>query len=564
MITKLTIRNFKTLNEVSLDLQSSVVFVGPNNSGKTSALQAIALWDLGMRKWAEARLGTRSRAKQRTGVAINRNHFFAAPVPALKFLWKDLNVRQSRSDRSGTQNVLIEIIAVGIHGDQQWELGFVFDYANSEAMYCRILEKPDFVTAIESLKIALNERVGYLPPMSGLASSEDKLERGSIQVRIGEGRTAEVLRNLCWDVFNKSEDKWNNLTQKIDDYFGVKLDEPIFDVTTGKIRLSYKELTNRDMDISIAGRGLQQILLLLTYMYSGDNTILLMDEPDAHLETLRQQEIYSFLSEKVKESDNQLIIATHSEKLLAEASIQDEVVAFLGTPHIVNDQSQLAKSLNTIGFSDYLQAEQRGWILYLEGSTDLAHLKSYAKLFEHPVEGPLTKAFVKYVGNNIAEAKRHFWGLREAVTELKGIVLFDKMQNPLVSEGDLLITNWSRNEIENYLPLPDVMLRFVENENPNLFTYKNPELLKSIVKQFVPPIALKNRSDEYWMETKISDQFLDKVFRKYYTELGMPILMDKGKYFRLIAYAKPEEIDEEVRDKLDMIYETAKQANPKC
>ena len=43
MLTKLRIRNFKRFNEVEIELGSPVVFVGPNNSGKTSALQALAL-----------------------------------------------------------------------------------------------------------------------------------------------------------------------------------------------------------------------------------------------------------------------------------------------------------------------------------------------------------------------------------------------------------------------------------------------------------------------------------------------------------------------------------------
>ncbi|HVA23197.1 MAG TPA: AAA family ATPase, partial [Chloroflexota bacterium] len=47
MLTKITIRNFKRFDDVEIELGSPVVFIGPNNSGKTSALQALALWDVG-------------------------------------------------------------------------------------------------------------------------------------------------------------------------------------------------------------------------------------------------------------------------------------------------------------------------------------------------------------------------------------------------------------------------------------------------------------------------------------------------------------------------------------
>jgi predicted ATP-dependent endonuclease of OLD family len=42
MLTKLTVRNFKLFTEIEVELGERVVLIGPNNSGKTSALQAIA------------------------------------------------------------------------------------------------------------------------------------------------------------------------------------------------------------------------------------------------------------------------------------------------------------------------------------------------------------------------------------------------------------------------------------------------------------------------------------------------------------------------------------------
>ena len=57
MLTDLTIRNFKRFEDVTIELGSPVVFIGPNNSGKTSAMQALALWDIGLKRWIERRGG---------------------------------------------------------------------------------------------------------------------------------------------------------------------------------------------------------------------------------------------------------------------------------------------------------------------------------------------------------------------------------------------------------------------------------------------------------------------------------------------------------------------------
>ena len=61
MLTRLTVRNFKRFGEVEVELGNPVVFVGPNNSGKTSAMQVLALWDVGVKRWNEKRAGKAPR-----------------------------------------------------------------------------------------------------------------------------------------------------------------------------------------------------------------------------------------------------------------------------------------------------------------------------------------------------------------------------------------------------------------------------------------------------------------------------------------------------------------------
>ena len=55
MLTKLRARNFKCFEEVEIALGNPVVLIGPNNSGKTTVLQALALWSIGLQRWQEKR-----------------------------------------------------------------------------------------------------------------------------------------------------------------------------------------------------------------------------------------------------------------------------------------------------------------------------------------------------------------------------------------------------------------------------------------------------------------------------------------------------------------------------
>ena len=83
MLTKLTIHNFKRFGEV--ELGNPVVFVGPNNLEKTSAMQALALWDMGIKRWNEKFAGQNAPEKS-PRVTINRRDLFTIPHPSARHL----------------------------------------------------------------------------------------------------------------------------------------------------------------------------------------------------------------------------------------------------------------------------------------------------------------------------------------------------------------------------------------------------------------------------------------------------------------------------------------------
>ncbi len=573
MLERLIIRNFKRFDEVEIELGSTVLLIGPNNSGKTSALQALALWDLGLRRWHEKRAG--KGANKRTGVAINRRDLVSVPVPDTAHFWRGRHMRVVSQDEAGkrkTSNIRIDIEVHGVDQGRSWKCGLEFDFANSESIYCRPLGlsrngKSDQPPEIP--EAALNTRLAYLPPMSGLTANETRLDPGAVQVRLGEGRTAEVLRNLCYQIA-QSFDDWSSLVDHTRALFGVELNTPEYIPERGEISMGYVE-RDVELDLSAAGRGLQQTLLLLAYFHLHPGSVILLDEPDAHLEILRQRQIYQTLTDLAHNRRCQVIAASHSEVLLNEAADRDVVIAFVGQPHRIDDRgAQVAKSLKAIGFESYVQAEQTGWVLYLEGSTDLAILRAFAATLGHPAAEHLERPFVHYVENQVSKAADHFFGLREAKPDLAGLVILDRQDTPLADRGDLAVSTWERREIENYLLDPSVLEAYAgaladPRQGPLFAAAEQEELvttMKACIEDQMPPAAYRDRGHPWWQSVRASTEFLDPVFEDFFRRRELPNLMRKTDYHELARKVAKEHIDPEISAKLDRIVETAWKARP--
>ncbi len=393
MLTKLTIRNFKLFEEVEIELGERVVFIGPNNSGKTSALQAIALWDIGVKRWLEKRSGDKKIPAKRPGVTINRQDLISIPVPSANLLWHDLRVRMAKrpQGRKGeTHHVRVEIGVEGMDNGQLWQSNMEFDCANEESIYCR----PPLCNNDTRMEVPLhlkNWQVAYLPPMSGLAA------------------------------------------------------------------------------------------------------------------------------------------------------------------------------LKEIGFEHYSLAKETGWVLYLEGSTDLAMLRAFAERLNHNVSTLLERPFVHYVANQPKKVQEHFYGLREAKGDLVGIAVFDRLDTLPPEEPTLFYRMWKRCELENYLCQRETLLAYAEEEgrkqDGELLGSKWRDTMEETIREVES--ALTTLGKNPWSpDIKASDVFLEPVFKRFYEKLQLPNIMSKTNYHILVKYVPVDAIDKEIGQILDDIVHVANQAQP--
>ena len=125
------------------------------------------------------------------------------------------------------------------------------------------------------------------------------------------------------------------------------------------------------------------MLLLFAYLYSHRRSVILIDEPDAHLEILRQKQVYVLLRELAAQNESQVILVTHSELILDEALEHNLTLLLAGQADDVAAKTAIKNSLRHYGAEHYVRARQRGYVLYVEGGTDVEILRALANRIGH-------------------------------------------------------------------------------------------------------------------------------------------------------------------------------------
>ena len=587
----LEIQNFKRFGDKQrIELDHPAVLFGPNNCGKTTAIQAIALWSQAVKTWHDSK--GKAPPKERTSTSLNRLNIVSVPVQRTRYFWHNTTVRRGNRD-------IPLIVTIGVlHRNKVEPVTMRFRNQGDELIYCTpddaTLEKPELIAAAARLSVEL------LYPMSGLETEEPILQPGRIDVLLGQGQTAQVLRNLCLLVYKETPEDWDQITELMKRLFSVRIGMPQ-ETARGSIQLFYRQNNVKEhLDVALSGRGFQQLLMIFAYLYSHRRSVLLIDEPDAHLEILRQKQVYVLLREIAAENESQVILVTHSEVILEEALDRNLTLLLGGQADDLAAKTNIRNALKHYGAEHYVRARQRGYVLYVEGGTDLDMLRALARRLKHPVADAWDERInAFYVQDNFPDSnldselarveggfgvtpQQHFFALREMVEDLAGLAILDNdgrgRQGSNV--GGLRIAYWNSYEGENYFVTPDVLKRYTGHEYADMllfgqFETEVNEVLDALILERVfagserdlgtwqglEPDAARLLWDARTERVKLSE-FAEEFFRRLADRLGHAMLLRKGELHRLVEFLDPATIPEEVTEKLDLLAGLFAAANP--
>jgi ABC-type cobalamin/Fe3+-siderophores transport system ATPase subunit len=585
------IENFKTFgNKQRIELDHPAVIIGPNNCGKTSVIQAIALWCQAVKTWHAAR--ENSAAHERAGTPLNRLNILNVPVQRTRFFWHETKVRTGNHD-------IPLVITVGVSfGGKVEPIPMRFRNQGEDFVYCSLDEKirnnHELIAHVAKINVEL------LYPMSGLEIEEPVLQLRRIGVLLGQGQTAQVLRNLCLMVYQRSSTDWDKIVELMGRLFQLGLGIPV-ENSRGAIELAYSQTGVKEpLALSSSGRGFQQMLLIFAYLFSHKRSVLLVDEPDAHLEILRQKQVFVLLRDIATQNESQVVMVTHSEVIL-DAALETNLTLLLeGRADNLAKKVQIRESLKLYGTANYVRARQRGYVFYVEGGTDVDILRALAVRLDHPAASVWDEtANVYFVENNYPETsmdsdlekveggfglapRDHFNQLRKLLPGLRGLAILDNDGRSRQDSDDesLRVRYWKRYEVENYFITPNLLLGFVAKMDLGLGLFAvNTDQAEDVLSELIQEQVFGGDRDDYliWKNSapdagrliwdaktqsvKLSN-FAEEFFRRLRDRTGLEMLLTKGEFHTLVEFADLDGIPKEVKDKLDLIADLFQNAAP--
>lgn len=475
------IENFKQFRRLDIELGALDCLVGPNNCGKTTLLQALALFDFCIHHCLERKNGE-LRLRHRT---IPPEQFYVLPVADPMDLWTDRKAMEGKQQR---------VVTVAAVFDQGREVR-----AELKLDHNRFGIGIDTEDDQDWFKKLLDFRAAYLPVFSVFLAQEERRTPAVIDDELSRGRVHGVIRNLLLDL--KARERHEELIAILKRAFPAleRLDIEFDEVSDRYIRVTYTEMERpKAFDVFSAGSGFQQFLYLFGFILLKQPSVILLDEPDVHLHGSLQRALLCELRNLVAQG-KQVLVATHSRDLIQGVDPEDILALDEPAPRGADadrrSSEQCAARRLAIAFDVYDTLERlgsmepsqlpliqaHGRVLVVEDREDWTLLAIFCNKCLEPrawqqIERRLALCYSK--GNPCGQDMERLRGQLQQIVGPGGrpiqmFVVADRDYEPnLEALRRELPSNhiawhvWDRAEIENYLLCRGAIIRLIRGESP--------------------------------------------------------------------------------------------------
>lgn len=573
-MNRLELKNFKRFTKISVKFHNTglTLISGSNNSGKTSILHALAVWEYSKMLLVNAR-GYRSLSQDydfKNGLGIPPESFAPISIPSLRYLWKDQNT-------NGSYGLKINVGWQETDQNHQLELAYSLN-GNNFAI------KKSTSTLDAEPRIPI---IAYLPPFGGMSENETWLSNADRRKLIGKGQAGSVIRNLLLDLYKAHEEKirlakiqllggrkrlpfaekqqleridteWRQLEEILIDVFHVTLKPQPFDsnfhnfvhidvldVVKGKAGGARESKASSRRDLMIEGSGFLQWVSVFALALDPNNDVLLLDEPDAHLHASLQSLLLKKLEGICERKSKQILMVSHSPELIKLVDYRKILHVEDSKAEYLRNREQKVLVLEGLGSKYFPLLDDiivHKKVLLVENASDTRVLRNLCgqlglKWPNNLVEWvtnkrhserktlmiELNQKIMQQTGNPIAA-----YSLRDLddenysiTTDTLGLTGYSDQFDDSGTYKILRYRTLRRREIENYLIIPSAISRYITNIKKTENVPTDVSAVNNYLKEehglFVPKdhTATKRSSNAEGLFSKDCKQILDGV-RKHF------------------------------------------------
>lgn len=473
MIKAIKFKNFKTHKNLTVYLNSFNILVGPNNSGKSTILDALRIFH------GAYRFASRMKPKliQSRNITVNGYSIPESSIP--------ITVKHVHTDYNHEPTTIQYIFK------DKKSIFIVFENGKNPILYFEGYTK--LVKTAEAFRQEFPINLVVVPTLGPLEEGEEVHREDYVKRWSGSHRAPRLFRNIWFydqkdfNIFKDIlEETWSGVSIQIPEKESVLSDTLNMFCTENRIT----------REIFWAGNGFQIWLQLLTHIVKARKAdFIIIDEPEIYLHPDLQRKLVTIL----RDLKMNVIIATHSVEIINEVEPEEVIV-------VQKNKSKLRRLNDLVGLQDAVD---------ILGSTQNIHLTRLAKgkkvLF---VEGKDSK-FLDRIATKIGDTSLFKSGeltvipiggfsnwekISHAQWAFSGVLgedisiaaLFDRdyrtesevsLFKKKLSEKLVFVHVLKKKEIENYLLVPSALERTIKSQ-------LNIRLAKELISE-IPNIDIK-------------------------------------------------------------------------
>lgn len=311
---RIQIQKFKKIDEATITLAPINIFIGANNSGKSSFIQGIQ-FAVSSCQTLKLKGSSWSRTALRT-LSLDSSEYLYTPTKNIEYLYHGRKLTGAKTR------------------DAQKSIEFIFSDTHNASLSISKGKNGGFTTKLQGKELGellcdINSPYCvYIPGLAGIPIHEKYEVPIAVKKSATRGDSNNYLRNVLLHIY-KQEERWGQFLSSVNNIYPnteitILFDEHVSEFIEVKV---LKE--NVELPLDSVGNGLLQVIQIFAYIEYFSPKIILLDEPDAHIHPTKQKLLAEELVKKSTiNTDLKVIFSTHSRYILDALEDKAQIVHF--------------------------------------------------------------------------------------------------------------------------------------------------------------------------------------------------------------------------------------------